>query len=119
MLYDWQSDEKPIVINELICLAYQSINDAYARTLEEAMLAKKFSVLCFETKTREEWMELRKRSGLKFSIPNAENIINNRDIVNSTSNGKADLMYSIILAGDAEAMLLDYFKEALLCSWVN
>jgi len=35
-LYEWQTKEKLIVFNDLICLAFQGRNDGYSRTLEEA-----------------------------------------------------------------------------------
>ena len=45
-LYSWKDSSGCIVSNN-ICLEFQGQTDGYARTLEEAMLAKRYNVLYF------------------------------------------------------------------------
>ncbi|EKY4027730.1 ATP-dependent endonuclease, partial [Listeria innocua] len=103
-IYKWKDNEKPI-INEMIYLAFQSEKDGFSRTLEEAMLSKKLNIDIFLKKTRKEWEEIRESSGLKFSIPREKESSDIRDIVLSTSNGKTNFMYSVILNTLIEDML--------------
>lgn len=49
-LYEWKQRSNPIVINETICLAFQGREDGFARTLEEAMLAKRYGITAVEKK---------------------------------------------------------------------
>ncbi|EIR9711966.1 AAA family ATPase [Listeria innocua] len=112
-IYKWKDNEKPI-INEMIYLAFQSEKDGFSRTLEEAMLSKKLNIDIFLKKTRKEWEEIRESSGLKFSIPREKESSDIRDIVLSTSNGKTNFMYSVILNTLIEDMLPEYIKEGLL-----
>lgn len=112
-IYEWKDNKKPI-INEMIYLAFQSEKDGYSRTLEEAMLSKKLNIDIFLEKTKNEWKEIRESTGLKFSIPREKESINIRDIVLSTSNGKTNFMYSVILNTLIEDMLPEYIKEGLL-----
>lgn len=112
-LYDWQEKSKPIVVGN-ICLAFQGKKDNYSRTLEEAMLAKHYGVSAIEIKPKEEWKKHRKNDKLKFTIPQGDDSCNLRTIVNHTSNGKTDFMYSVILNDLVDAMLPVYIKEALL-----
>jgi len=133
LLYDWQTDSVPIVVNNFICLAFQSKNDGYARTLEGAMLAKLYGVSCIDAKTKSEWKNLRKyniasTNGVtkkeleelqknyesKFTIPQGDDDCNLNTIVLHTSNGKTDFMYSVILKNLTHSMIPDYIKEALL-----
>lgn len=113
MLYDWQAASAPIVINN-ICLAFQGGNDNFSRTLEEAMLTKFYGVSALEEKSKKDWKEYRKKDKLKFTIPREGNACNIHTIVQHTSNGKTDFMYSVILNGLVDAMLPAYIKEALL-----
>ncbi|WP_088825277.1 AAA family ATPase [Listeria goaensis] len=110
-IYEWKNKEKPI-INKMIYLAFQSEKDGYSRTLEEAMLSKKLNINIFATKN--DWGELRASTGLKFSIPQAKTSSNIREIVASTSNGKTNFMYSVILNKLIEDMVPEYIKEGLL-----
>lgn len=113
MLYAWKERTRPIVINETICLAFQGKEDGLARTLEEAMLAKRYKVTALEKQNKSVWKEHREDDGLKFVIPrDAE--CNIRSIVSHTSKSKTDFMYSVILSNLAETMLPNYIKEALL-----
>ncbi|HHW29797.1 MAG TPA: AAA family ATPase [Syntrophomonadaceae bacterium] len=112
-LYDWQTSAN-IVLNEgQIYLAFQNQEDGYARTLEEAMLSKHYNINSYETKSRDEWKELRENDKLKYTIPRNETC-NIRDIVLHTSNNKTDFMYSVILNNLAESMLPAYIKKALI-----
>lgn len=113
MLYAWKASSKPIVINDVICLAFQGKEDGFARTLEEAMLAKRYKTNVLEKEKESTWKEHRKDDGLKFVIPRRSEC-NIRSIVAYTSKSKTDFMYSVILSNLAGAMLPDYIKEALL-----
>lgn len=81
----------------LLAVAYQSGAEGYARTLEEAILAKLTKMDVWETKGRQWWLDYRKASCLDFSIPQSTTDISIRDIVQSTSGKKTDFMYSLIL----------------------
>lgn len=136
-LYNWINTTNHIVskankkaLNEseveedLIYLAFQTDKERYTRTLEAAMLSKKFYMSGYELLKRSDWTNIKKTFGLRYSIPN--NKINDEteekeddskfslvEILNSTSNAKTDFMYSVILNGYAEEMLPDYIKEGL------
>lgn len=112
-LYDWKDNSSPIVINDTICLAFQGRDDGLARTLEEAMLAKRYQVAALEEQPQSVWKQRRKDDGLKFVIPRGD-ACNIRSIVSHTAESKTDFMYSVILSNLAQAMLPDYIKEALL-----
>lgn len=112
-LYDWQTKTSPIVINNTICLAFQGRQDGFARTLEEAMLAKHYRVTVFDEQAQSVWKKRRKGDGLKYVIPRSAEC-NIRSIVSHTSKSKTDFMYSVILGNLSEAMLPNYIKEALL-----
>lgn len=113
MLYAWKAKSHPIVINETICLAFQGREDGLSRTLEEAMLAKRYGVTALEKQKQSVWKKHRKDDDLRFVIPrHAE--CNIRSIVSHTSKSKADFMYSVILSNLAEAMIPNYIEEALL-----
>ena len=113
-LYDWQNSVKSIVVDENICLVFQSKNDHYARTLEEAMLAKLFNVSVLDLKTKIEWTDLRKEHNLKFVIPRNKNSFSIRTIIEHTANNKTDFMYSVILNNYVNEMLPRYIEEGLL-----
>lgn len=125
-LYKWIEASGNIVLknknDELIYLAIQTSKDNYTRTLEEAMLAKKFNIKAYEIKSREEWKELKKNSKLKFSIPKEKkdeegekekDDIRLRNILDSTSKGKTNFMYSVILNNLALKMLPNYIERGL------
>lgn len=113
MLYDWKTQSNPIVINDTICLAFQGKEDGFARTLEEAMLAKRYQMTALEKQTQNLWKKHREDDGLRFVIPrDAE--CNIHSIVSRTLKAKTDFMYSVILNHLTEVMLPNYIKEALL-----
>jgi len=137
-LYKWIKEINHIVCNktfkdlrdeelkkELIYLAFQTDDDNYTRTLEAAMLSKKFGVNGYEVLKRSEWINKKNTSKLKFSIPNnyicdkeanereKDSIFTLWDILKSTSNSKTDFMYSVILNGYEKEMLPNYIKEGL------
>lgn len=133
-LYKWINDKKNVVCiyetenkdkKDLIYLAFQTEKDNYARTLEAAMLAKVFNINAYDQIKRSEWVKKRKATKLKFSIPN-DRIIDSKtkkreddsvfslyDILEATSNGKTDFMYSVIMYGFDEKMLPTYIEEGL------
>ena len=113
VLYSWKDNMKHVAIKN-ICLAFQGINDHYARTLEEAMLAKRYNMSALDTKTRKEWTSLRKNDKLKFVIPQKVDSCSIRTIVHHTSKNKTDFMYSVILNKLVDAMLPNYIEEGLM-----
>ena len=112
-LYAWKAQFGPIIKNNTIYLAFQDSNDGFARTLEEAMLAKHYQITVFEKQPQNVWKKHREDDKLKFVIPRGAEC-NIRSIVSHTSNSKTDFMYSVILSNLAEVMLPNYIKEALL-----
>lgn len=103
---------------DLIYLAFQTDKDKYTRTLEAAMLSKKFNISGYKLIKREIWSKMKDDTKLKYSIPNnKENEENSEftlvDILNSTSNAKTDFMYSVILNDYSEEMLPDYINKGL------
>lgn len=113
-LYLWKARENPIVIDNNICLAFQSKEDHYARTLEEAMLAKLFEVSVLELKERKDWEALRKNSQLRYVIPQDANSCSIRTIIQHTAKHKTDFMYSVILSNLIDKMLPKYIEEGLV-----
>ena len=113
-LYLWKANVMPIVIDNCIGLAFQSENDHYARTLEEAMLSKLYNISVLESKTKEEWKNLRKKYQLKYVIPQKADIFNIRTILQHTADRKTDFMYSVILNNLVDSMLPDYIEEGLM-----
>lgn len=112
-LYAWKAQFGPIIKNNTIYLAFQDKNDGFARTLEEAMLAKRYQVTVLEKQAQNVWKKRRKDDGLRFVIPRGTEC-NIRSIVSHTSESKTDFMYSVILSDLAGVMLPNYIKEALL-----
>lgn len=115
-LYKWVEARENILFDECAYIGYQGSSDNFARTLEEAMLAKHYGIKAFDKKSREAWIELRTQDGLKYTIPRDPGDYSLRDIVAHTSNGKTDFMYSVILNNLIENMLPEYIKEGL--RWV-
>ena len=117
-LYDWSNAGKNILDNNLIYIAYQTDQDSYARTLEEAMLGKYFKISVEVKLKRSEWIKKRTDSKLKFSIPNNkenehDSEFSLRDILKSTSGEKTDFMYSVILNKLVTEMEPRYISEGL------
>jgi predicted ATP-dependent endonuclease of OLD family len=133
-LYKWINDKKNVVCRyetenkdkkDLIYLAFQTEKDNYSRTLEAAMLAKVFEISAYDEIKRSEWIKKRKATKLKFSIPNnriidsktkereEDSVFSLYDILEATSNGKTDFMYSVIMNGFDEKMLPTYIEEGL------
>lgn len=119
-LYSWK-DSKENVFDDLIAICFQASADGYARTLEEAMLNKYFSMDVSTTYKKSEWTQMRTESKLDFSIPTKkegnkisdEDTLSVRDILTSTSGTKADFMYSVILNGYVEKMMPEYIDGGL------
>jgi predicted ATP-dependent endonuclease of OLD family len=117
-LYDWIQDEE----NQII-VKFQGIKDKYTRTLEEAMLCKFLDIELCTSLSRSEWEKIRTDNKFVFSIPakdeeekedsENEKSFNIRHIVASSSNRKADFMYSVILNKREIDMLPCYIKEGL------
>lgn len=116
-IYEWQSRYSNLLFGDKnnIYLGFQSKEDGYSRTLEEAMLGEYFEITAIEEKSRKEWIQKKQFHKLKYSIPNKDSSAI-RDIVHSTSNGKTDFMYSVIMNNLVNDMLPNYIKEAL--SWL-
>lgn len=113
--YKWQSSSSTLIFGEKknVYLGFQNQKDNLSRTLEEAMLAKYFGVSAIEETSSNEWKDKRDKNQLKYSVPNKK-MSSLRDIVHSTSNGKTDFMYSVIMKDLVEDMLPNYIREALL-----
>lgn len=136
-LYNWIDTTKHIVAKasikaidqskaekDLMYLAFQTESDSYTRTLEAAMLSKKFHLSGYECISRSDWIKKKTESNLVYSIPDNkkddktcqiedDSKFNLIDILNSTSESKTDFMYSVILNGYCQEMLPDYIKEGL------
>ena len=119
-LYDWKDKAKNI-FGDLIFICFQTDKDGYARTFEEAMLNKYFSINVFKTYKKKEWNQKRKDSKLLFSIPKMkdgnmicdEDEISIRDILASSSKNKTDFMYSVIINKYVETMMPEYINGGL------
>lgn len=96
----------------LILLTCQSKADKYTRTLEAAMLSKKFGLEPFQTLTKEMLSNMREDASLEFSIPDKEEFTL-IDILNSMSNSKTDFMYSVIINNQTRELLPNYIEEGL------
>lgn len=117
-LYDFQKDNKVVLYDGLVYLAFQN-EASTARTLEEAMLNKLLRFSVFEKLKRSQWKKIRKDNKLTFTIPNnqkgeSDSEYSIQKIVEATSKNKTDFMYSVILSGNEEKMLPDYIKKGLL-----
>lgn len=113
-LFRWKKNNDNILFDNCAYVTFQGESDRYARTLEEAMLAKKYQVNVFENKEKTVWKSLRNEDGLKYTLPRDTDEFSIRDIVIHTSGGKTDFMYSVILKSFIETMLPDYIKEGLI-----
>lgn len=113
-LYEWQNNKQNI-ISPNIMVNFQGEKDAYARTLEEAMISKLLNLALEENVERSKWKEYKKQYCLKFSIPRKEkqSQYNIREIVDATSDNKTDFMYSVIMNDLVKEMLPNYIKEGL------
>lgn len=116
-IYEWYSS-KSNMINPNLAVFFQTENDGYARTLEEALLFKIYNINATQAIKRSEWKNLKSEKGLSFSIPrNKEGETDSdfycRDIVNSTSGKKTDFMYSLIIKDELYAAEPNYIKEGL------
>lgn len=116
-LYEWKKNAKNI-IGDLIYVAYQTENDGYARTLEEAMLGKYFDFNVEKQMKWSEWIKKKEDSKLLFSVPRnkkgeSESLFTLRDILKSTSGNKTDFMCSVIMNNLVETMEPNYISEGL------
>ena len=119
-LYAWKT-AKGNIIDDMIYICFQCDSDGYARTLEEAMLNKYFSMNVSTTFMRKEWKKKQENSNLKYSIPRKKNnhkvldddAVSIRDILESTSGNKTDFMYSVIMNDYVEKMMPEYIDGGL------
>lgn len=106
--------DKQIKLTNIV-VAFQTDDDGYTRTLEEAMICRLYGIRVDTTKKREEWETKRKSNGLNYSIP--QNVkIGIRKIIKATSGAKTDFMYSVIYNKDkdmAKKMQPDYIRRGL------
>ena len=117
-LYDWKKNKKNILDEDRIYLSFQTSEDGYARTLEEAMLSKYFRINATKCLKRSEWCDKRKTSKLKYSIPRNKKGEEDsefclRDILDSSAGNKIDFMYSVILNNYVSVMQPKYISEGL------
>ena len=116
-LYEWKTLEKNVISNGLIYTCFQTNDDGYARTLEEAMLSKYFSTDVTKSFTKKEWTERRELSKLDFVIPTKgikeDDPIKLRDILKSTSSSKTNFMYSVVLNKKTEETEPNYIQGGL------
>ncbi|MEI3325726.1 MAG: hypothetical protein V8R64_04480 [Thomasclavelia sp.] len=113
-----KKNKKNIFDEDRIYLSFQTSEDGYARTLEEAMLSKYFKISATKCLKRSEWSDKRKTSKLKYSIPRNKKDEEDsefylRDILDSSSGNKTDFMYSVILNNYVSAMQPKYISEGL------
>ena len=116
-LYEWKTLEKNVISNGLIYTCFQTNDDGYARTLEEAMLSKYFSTDVTKSFTKKEWTEKRESSKLDFVIPTKgikeDDPIKLRGILKSTSSSKTNFMYSVVLNKKTEETEPNYIQGGL------
>lgn len=116
-LYAWKDAKKNIISNGLIYTCFQTNDDGYARTLEEAMLSKYFSIDVTMSFTKKEWARKRDKSMLDFVIPTKgikeDDPIYLRNILKSTSGAKTNFMYSVVLNKKAEETEPNYIQGGL------
>jgi len=116
-LYAWKDANKNIISNGLIYICFQTNEDGYARTLEEAMLSKYFSTDVTKSFTKKEWIKKREDSKLEFVIPTKgikeEDPIQLRDILKATAGSKTNFMYSVVLNKKAEETEPNYIQGGL------
>lgn len=117
-LYDWKRNRKNIMNHGLIYVAYQTSDDSYARTLEEAMLGKYFKVDISQKLKRSTWCIKKTKSKLQFSIPRNrkdedDSEFSLRDILKSSAGMKTDFMYSVIMNNLLIKMEPNYISEGL------
>ena len=116
-LYEWKASEKNVISNGLIYTCFQTNDDGYARTLEEAMLSKYFSTDVTKSFTKKEWTEKRELSKLAFVIPTKgikeDDPIKLRGILKSTSSSKTNFMYSVVLNKKTEETEPNYIQGGL------
>lgn len=117
-LYGWKVNKENIMNNGLIYVAYQTSDDSYARTLEEAMLGKYFGFDISQKLKRSDWCTKKKNSKLQFSIPRNrqdedDSDFSLRDILKSSAGTKTDFMYSVIMNNLLNKMEPNYISEGL------
>lgn len=117
-LYDWKNNRGNILDEELIYVAYQTSDDSYARTLEEAMLGKYFGFGISKKVKRSDWCTKKVNSKLQFSIPRnkedeEDSEFSLRDILKSSAGTKTDFMYSVIMNNLLDKMEPNYISEGL------
>lgn len=116
-LYTWKDANENVISNGLIYTCFQTKKDGYARTLEEAMLSKYFSIDVTTSFTKKEWVKKRDDSKLEFVIPTKgikdSAPIKLRSILKSSAGSKTSFMYSVILNKKAEKTEPDYIQGGL------
>lgn len=68
-LYSWKENCENVFSDGLILVSFQGKEENFARTLEEAMLAKHYRISAVMEKERSKWIEDRKNDQLRYTIP--------------------------------------------------
>lgn len=68
-LYLWKESCENAFFSDLLLISFQGKEENYARTLEEAMLAKHYNISAVLEKERSEWIADRKNDQLRYTIP--------------------------------------------------
>lgn len=113
-LYLWKKNGNNVV-SDLIYTCFQTDDDGYARTLEEAMLSKYYNINVMDSFTLSEWEDKRKSAQLDFSLPRKDKStqVFLRDILNSSAGKKTNFMYSVIMSNLTDRMEPDYISGGL------
>lgn len=113
-IYEWEQSDN------LVRVAYQSVKDGYARTIEDSIIAKLTDAEnVFDKKKGDEWNRLFEQ--LDLQIPNyvgdnKENRYSCRDVAEKIStNSKTDFVYSLILSDrlNFQDAIPNYIDEGL------
>lgn len=114
-LYSWKDRSENILSENLIYTCFQTNKDGYARTLEEAMLSRYFDMDVTKSYSLTEWKDKREQSKLNFSLPrkNESDQVFLRDILKSSSGGKTNFMYSVVMNEYIEITEPDYISGGL------
>ncbi len=99
--------------NQLVCLKFQTHNDGYARTLEDAILNKLLKQrTVFHKFTKTEFNSYIERYQLQLSGPQ-KTLTSIRDRIDKLKH-KTDFMFSLIASDQISNSIPDYIEEGLI-----